>query len=253
MRKDTKEVILNQSSNDAETAQVRCERIAKELSHRIIHGVYQPGDRLIEAALSKEFDVSHGPIRDALRILDRVGLVTINSYRGAQVTEVSVREVQDLYQVRSALVGIRARWIAEDAERAEILRKVEEPVARLIKLAESEKNAAAFVDESFIVNNILTDSLSNRWLRSTLQALTLQTSRYSRLALLASAERRRESALLWQTLLNAMVSGEGDLAERVAQVLSLTARDAAVKYLREAEIVDTVSSKSRKRARAKTG
>lgn len=237
---------MKQNSSSEEAAEVRCEGIAKVLSHRIIHGIYQPGDRLIEAALSKEFVVSHGPIRDALRILDRVGLVTINSYRGAQVTEVSVREVQELYQVRSALVGIRARWIAEDPERAEALRKVEEPVARLIVLAESEKNAEAFVDESFIVNNMLTDSLSSRWLRSTLQALTLQTSRYSRLALLASAERRRESALLWQALLDAMASGEGDLAERVAQVLSLTARDAAVKYLRQAEIVDAKESELRK-------
>ena len=215
----------------ADLAGVLSERIAKNLSDRIIRSIYQPGDRLIEAALSKEFEVSHGPIRDALRILERVGLVTINSYRGAQVTEVSVREVQDLYQVRSALVGIRARWIAEDQHRAEILNKVEGPIARLIKLAKKEKDAEAFVDESFAVNNILTDSLSNRWLRSTLQALTLQTSRYSHLALLTSAERRREFAQLWQMLFNAMVSGEGDLAEQVAQVLSLTARDAAVKYL----------------------
>ena len=221
----------DQKSGKTDLAEVLSERIAKTLSDRIIRSIYQPGDRLIEAALSKEFDVSHGPIRDALRILDRVGLVTINSYRGAQVTEVTVREVQDLYQVRSALVGIRARWIAEDQHRAEILSKVEGPIARLIKLADHEEDAEAFVDESFVVNDILTDSLSNRWLRSILQALTLQTSRYSRLALLTSAERRHESAQLWQMLLNAMASGEGDLAERVAQVLSLTARDAAVKYL----------------------
>ena len=214
-----------------EAAETRSEQIAKTLSDRIIHGVYQPGDRLIEAGLSKEFDVSHGPVRDALRILQRVGLVTINPFRGAQVTEVSVREVQALYQVRSALVGIRARWIAENSQRADILRKVEGPIARLLVLAEDEADAEAFVDESFTVNNFLTNSLSNHWLRSTIQALTLQTSRYSRLALLASAGRRRKSALLWQALLQAMSSGDGDLAERVAEVLSLTARDAAVKYL----------------------
>lgn len=216
-----------------EAAETRSDRIAKVLSDRVIHGVYQPGDRLIEAALSKEFDVSHGPVRDALRILQRVGLVTISSFRGAQVTEISVREVLDLYQIRSALVGIRARWIAEDAHRADILRKVEGPVARLVALAETD--AEAFVDESFVVNNLLTESLTNHWLRSTIEALTLQTSRYSRLALLASEHRRRESALLWQTLLQAMASGDGNLAEKAAQVLSLTARDAAVNYLVQGE------------------
>jgi DNA-binding GntR family transcriptional regulator len=247
----TRRSLLDQKLSQTESTEVLCERIAKSLSDRIIRGVYEPGERLIEAALSEEFEVSHGPIRDALRILDRIGLVTINSYRGAQVTEVSVREVQDLYQVRSALVGIRARWIAEDANRAEILRKVEGPVARLIKLAEHDKEAEAFVNESFVVNNILTDSLSNRWLRSTIQALTLQTSRYSRLALLASGQRRRESAHLWQMLLDAMAAGEGDLAERVAEVLSLSARDAAVKYLIDAEAVENASELGIKIARLK--
>jgi DNA-binding GntR family transcriptional regulator len=220
---------LKQQRKTEAAAETRSEKIAKTLSDRIVHGVYQPGDRLIEAALSKEFEVSHGPVRDALRILQRVGLVTINSFRGAQVTEVSVREVLDLYQVRSALVSIRARWIAEDSRRVDILREVEAPVARLLALADDDSDA--FVAESFAVNNFLTESLSNHWLRSTIQALTLQTNRYSRLALLASSERRRESAHLWQTLLRAMSTGDGDLAEKVAAVLSLTARDAAIKYL----------------------
>jgi DNA-binding GntR family transcriptional regulator len=222
---------LKQKRKSDAAAETRSEKIAKTLSDRIVHGVYQSGDRLIEAALSKEFDVSHGPVRDALRILQRVGLVTINSFRGAQVTEVSVREVLDLYQVRSALVSIRARWIAEDSRRVDILREVEAPVARLLALADDDSDAEAFVAESFAVNNFLTESLSNHWLRSTIQALTLQTNRYSRLALLASSERRRESAHLWQTLLRAMSTGDGDLAEKVAAVLSLTARDAAIKYL----------------------
>jgi DNA-binding GntR family transcriptional regulator len=238
---------LKQKPIEIEAAETRSERISKILSDRIIHGRYQPGDRLIEAALSKEFDVSHGPIRDALRILQRVGLVTISSYRGAQITEISIREVLDLYQVRSALVGIRARWIAEDAQRADILHKVEGPVAHLVTLAEND--AEAFVDESFVVNNMLTESLTNHWLRSIIEALTLQTSRYSRLALLASRDRRRESALLWQTLLQAMASGDGDLAEKTAQVLSLTARDAAVKYLTQGDSESSQSSRGRREHR----
>jgi DNA-binding GntR family transcriptional regulator len=133
------------------------------------------------------------------------------------------------------LVSIRARWIAEDSRRVDILREVEAPVARLLALADDDSDAEAFVAESFAVNNFLTESLSNHWLRSTIQALTLQTNRYSRLALLASSERRRESAHLWQTLLRAMSTGDGDLAEKVAAVLSLTARDAAIKYLTDGD------------------
>lgn len=209
------------------------EQIAQTLSSRVIQGEYPPGYRLIEAELSREFRVSHGPIRDALKILQANGLVTIHAYRGAHITQLSVREVRELYQVRAALVSIRARWIAEDPHHRDVLNEVEASIKRLAQLAASVKDAAEFVAESFRVNNVLTDSLPNRWLRSTIQAITLQTSRYSRLALLASAERRQEAAHLWRLLYDAMLSGDGDLAEGVARTLSLTARDAAVKYLEQ--------------------
>lgn len=227
------------------------EQIAQTLSNRVIQGQYRPGQRLIEAELSKQFRVSHGPIRDALRMLQASGLVTIHAYRGAHVTQLSVREVRELYQVRAALVSIRARWIAEDPDHREVLREVEAPINRLARLASHARDAEAFVGESFLVNNVLTDSLPNRWLRSTIRAITLQTSRYSRLALLASPERRQESAHLWRMLLDAMYARDGDLAERIAGTLSLTARDAAVKYLEQHELRDRLPEAriSKRRAR----
>lgn len=206
------------------------EQIAAKLSERIVLGSYKPGDRLVEATLSAEFGVSHGPIRDALRILQGNGLVTIHPYRGAHVTLLSVREVRELYQVRAALVSIRARWIAEDPNRHSILEQVQGPLARLATLAEAA-DPEAFIAESFRINAILTESLPNRWLRSTIQAITVQTNRYSHLALVASVQRRVESAHLWRTLVDAMTVGDGELAEKVAATLSLTARDAAVRYL----------------------
>ena len=209
------------------------EQIAATLSDRVVQGAYQPGERLVEAALSAEFGVSHGPIRDALRVLQSSGLVTIHPYRGAHITEYSVQEVRELYQVRAALVSIRAKWIAEDPQRAHILEKVQAPISRLSALAGDDAEADAFVAESLAVNNLLTDSLPNRWLRATIQAITLQTSRYSRLALLASRERRQESAHLWRLLYEAMASGDGDLAETIGATLSLTARDAAIKHLEQ--------------------
>ena len=105
------------SQTSAETAavtQTLPERIAATIAEDIVSGRYAPGERLVEAALVKAYGVSHGPVRDALRILQSSGLVHCHPYRGAQVTTLSVREVQEIYQVRAALVGLRARWIAED-------------------------------------------------------------------------------------------------------------------------------------------
>lgn len=215
-------------------AQTLPEKIAATLADGVITGKYPAGTRLVEAALVKEYGVSHGPVRDALRILQHSGLVTIHPYRGAEVTALSVREVKEIYQVRAALVGLRARWLAEDPGRDTLVRQVEAPIARLADLAKSEDGAPEYAAVALSINRAFTESLSNRWLRSMLQALTLQTSRYTRLAL-ASAERRRESARLWGTLLEAVQAGDGQRAERIASTISLATRDAAIRYLEREE------------------
>jgi DNA-binding GntR family transcriptional regulator len=62
------------------------EQIAAQLSERIVTGLYAPGQRIMEQAIAAEFAVSRGPVREALRLLERDGLVTILPRRGAQIT-----------------------------------------------------------------------------------------------------------------------------------------------------------------------
>lgn len=62
----------------------------------IISGRFEPGDRLIESALSAEFGTSRGPVREALRQLENEGLVMSFPYRGAVVLGVSDEEVQEV-------------------------------------------------------------------------------------------------------------------------------------------------------------
>lgn len=209
------------------------EKVAHTLAERITTGIYQPGERLIEATLAKELKVSHGPIRDALRSLQNAGLVTISPYRGATVTEFSEREIQELFQVRAALVGLRARWIAEDPGREELLSQVERPIVRLTDLAKSPATKDEYIASALAISRKLTDGVSNRWLRATLQALTLQTSRYTRMSF-ESPERRRQSARAWKLLFAAMRAGDEDLAQKLASTQSLSTRDAAARLVRTA-------------------
>ncbi|MBX3664226.1 MAG: GntR family transcriptional regulator [Burkholderiales bacterium] len=206
------------------------EKIAEMLAERIVDGRYPPGSRLVEAVLSEEFGSSHGPVRDALRLLQSAGLVTILPYRGAVVSDISVREVRELYQVRAALVGLRARWIAEDPQRDDLVGKVAAPIAQLRKLA--GRDTGGYTRTALLVNRSFTESLTNRWLRTTLSALMLQTSRYTRLAL-ASPAHQRYSAKQWQALLDAIRAGDGDRAEHIAAALSQATRDQAIKFLEQ--------------------
>jgi len=217
--------------NPVALAQTLSEKIAHALAEQIISGAYRPGERLMEAVLAKELGVSHGPVRDALRQLQNAGLVTISPYRGAHVTEYSEREIEELYEVRSALVGLRARWVAQDPAREEILSQVEKPIARLSQLAAEPAAKDEYAAAALAISNFLTEVVSNRWLRSTLQALTLQTSRYTRMSF-EVPERRIQSSQAWARLFAAMRDGDGQLAQSLASTQSMSTRDAALRWVR---------------------
>ena len=83
-------------ANAAQKGLPRAQQIAEALRSSIIAGRYEPGERLIETALSTELGTSRGPVREALRLLENEGLVMSFPYRGAVVLGVSDEEVQEV-------------------------------------------------------------------------------------------------------------------------------------------------------------
>ena len=74
----------------------RGQQVIEILRTAIISGRFEPGERLIESALSMEFGTSRGPVREALRQLENEGLVMSFPYRGAVVLGVSDEEVHEV-------------------------------------------------------------------------------------------------------------------------------------------------------------
>lgn len=87
--------------------------IAQELKKLIYSGAIQPGERLNEAALALQMGTSRGPIREAIRMLTGLGLVTAVPNRGVYVREVSVREMLENYDLRALIFGFAAERACE--------------------------------------------------------------------------------------------------------------------------------------------
>lgn len=208
------------------------EQIAAQLSERIVTGLYAPGQRIMEQAIAAEFAVSRGPVREALRLLERDGLVTILPRRGAQITNLSSAEVKEIFDIRAVLNGLRDRALAEDPERLRLLPALEAEVAKLARFARQPELGEAYIETVFALNRMLTGASRNRRLRTILDSLALQTLRYSRLGL-STPQRRRQSVQHWQKLLKAIRDGDGAAAERIAQQRVIDSRDAAVRLLEE--------------------
>jgi DNA-binding GntR family transcriptional regulator len=141
--------------------------IAEILMDRIIRMELNSGKRLIESKIAHEMDVSQSSVREALRILEKNGLVEINQRRGTYVTELSVANIDIMYDIVSELYCLLIRKAMEQKtesnvrELLDVIQKLEES-AQTSNVEEYYKNifeiatvALRAVDSSLLKNIIL--------------------------------------------------------------------------------------------------
>ncbi|MDF0542999.1 GntR family transcriptional regulator [Sphingobium sp. H39-3-25] len=78
-------------------------RIAVELRKSILEGKILPGSSIVESALAEQFGVSRGPLREAIRELVDEGILVQVPFTGTRVIDLSVKDVQEIYSMRTAL------------------------------------------------------------------------------------------------------------------------------------------------------
>jgi DNA-binding GntR family transcriptional regulator len=82
--------------------------VVTELKQLIYTGEFKPGERLNEAALALRMGTSRGPIREAIKILAGLGIVTAVANRGVYVRQLSLREMLEIYELRALVFGYAA-------------------------------------------------------------------------------------------------------------------------------------------------
>ena len=82
------------------------EAVTDTLRSAILNGQLKPGQKLPQAEIAEQLGVSRIPLRDALRRLEVEGLVLMDDRRGARVAEVSMEELDEIFQMRILLATI---------------------------------------------------------------------------------------------------------------------------------------------------
>lgn len=88
------------------------EQVKELILERILNGLYEPGQRLVETRIAQELGTSQAPVREALRDLELLRFVESEPFRGARVRAVSEEELAEIYPVRAALEEVAAREAA---------------------------------------------------------------------------------------------------------------------------------------------
>ena len=96
------------------------EEVAELLRQRIFRRELEPGSWIDELKIAEEFGISRTPLREALKVLAAEGLVTMKLRRGAYVTEMSEKDLRDVYHLLSLLESDAAGVVAATATPAQL-------------------------------------------------------------------------------------------------------------------------------------
>lgn len=143
--------------------------VQEEIERLIMTGELPPGSRLNETDLAERFGTSRGPVREALRALEEVGLVRNEKNRGGYVREISVEEADEIYELREALEDIIGQRVARRADAA-LLARLGGLVDQMAELA-SAGQAKEYAALNLQFHSVLLDAAASNKLSETYRRL----------------------------------------------------------------------------------
>ncbi|MGC9490502.1 MAG: GntR family transcriptional regulator [Thermovirgaceae bacterium] len=174
--------------------------IANILREAIYRGIFTEGSPLHQGRISQKLGVSPIPLREALRLLETEGLVEFRGYRGAFVTELSMEEARELYEMISALETNLMR-IAFDR----ITRRIVEEAESVLDAMEKETDCIRWRDLNFLFHALFYEPAERPLTVDTISRLRQKTDRTIRDHL---ESMRKESERQHREILAAVAAGD---------------------------------------------
>ena len=188
------------------------QEVAELLRQRIFKRELEPGSWIDEMKIAEEFGISRTPLREALKVLAAEGLVTMKVRRGAYVTEVSEKDLSDVYHLLSLLESDAAGVVAE--------RATDEQLKELQALHKELEAAAGNRDKFFALNERfhmrLLEIAGNRW-RDQMVADLRKVMKLNRQNSLLKSGRVKESMLEHRAIMEALANRDTKGAVRKMQ------------------------------------
>jgi DNA-binding GntR family transcriptional regulator len=187
-------------------------KVFTHIQNDILNGKYQPGDSLTELRLSDELGVSRTPVREALRQLELEGLVQSIPNKGAIVSGISMKDIEDIYTIRMMIEGLASRWATEKITSDEL-----QELREALDLEDfyTQKNDTEHVikfDSKF--HDIIFKASKSKPLMHTLSTFHHYIQRARSLSM-GSPDRARAALEEHKSILQAIIEGDAERAEKL--------------------------------------
>lgn len=186
------------------------QQVAERLRERIFSHELPPGTWVDEQALAEQYGISRTPLREALKVLASEGLVTLKPRRGCYVTEISDRDLDEIFTVMAMLEGECARVIASRATDADLARL--QTVHADLEQAARAGDIDGFFEANQAFHHAIQEIADNHWLLHVIEDLrkVIKLSRHHSLY----SEGRLEQALAeHRAVLDALIARDASAAE----------------------------------------
>jgi len=200
-------------------------RVFQKIRDDILSGKYKDHEELKEVAIGEELGVSRTPVREAFRQLELEGLIQIIPNKGAYVTGITVKDVKDIYMIRSRLEGLCARWATEKITKEQLEEMEENVYLAEFHASKGHMDQMAELDNRF--HEILYEASDSKMLEHLLKDYHNYVLRVRRRTL--STGRGSVSNDEHRKILEAIKDKNADLAEELAHQHMINAFDNMVK------------------------
>ena len=190
------------------------EVVCETLREAIISGVLRPGERLMEIQLAEELGVSRTPVREAIRKLELERFVVMLPRRGTYVANLSLKDINEVFEIRAALDGLAAGLAAEriTEEELELMERLLVEIAEHIEQRNNQKIVEA--DEAF--HDILYRASRNERLVGIIYNLREQFTRFRSVSINYPG-RLQNTLEEHRQLVEAIARREPDMAQQKAR------------------------------------
>jgi DNA-binding GntR family transcriptional regulator len=209
-------------------------RVTRDLRRRVLSGDLKPGTVLSQARIAAEYDVSRMPARDALQVLANEGLVDLGPATSV-VRELSIAELQELYELREAVEPLLTRLAVPNVGRAEITQ-----MAALVDAMESDASPAEWLEANARFHaHVFTCADRPRMIELT-QHLRRLTDRYLYLHI-GLIENLEHLHAEHREILDAVRAGDAAAAAELSRLQLVASHELILRHLLENELLAPLS------------
>lgn len=200
---------------DAHSHRPLREIVYEELKMQILTGAIVPGTRMMEVELAKEIGVSRTPIREAIRKLEKEGLVTIEPRRGAYASQISTQDMVEILEVRQNMEGLAAFFAASRMSDDQMTELKE--VSKLYNKAVHDGDMEEMIKHDTKFHRIIVESCNNKVLVQMIEQLQELVLRF-RYIYYDNFKRAENMPEEHFEILNAIETGDAEAARKAADV-----------------------------------